>query len=171
VSTTQGILAGEHREEQVRAPVGRNASRTAAFIFQRSPETVRVVGESHCQDALLALGGHRGEEGVEWREHLAALVPEPSNPVDPMAIQVQINGIKVGYLGREDARAYRPVIERLGRHRRLMGAHALLTGGWDRGSGDVGRVGVELQIGAPAQLWREMDHRVGVEAAPGPSGR
>ncbi|MGW8483134.1 HIRAN domain-containing protein [Microbacterium sp. NPDC055903] len=53
------------------------------------------------------------DEEIELTDLVAALVPEPSNPHDSNAIMVQINGQHVGYLEKEDAVRYRPVISRV----------------------------------------------------------
>lgn len=70
-------------------------------------ERVPVVGESHYQDALLAICGASRGESVSF-ECIAELVPEPENPVDPNAIMVRIDGRHVGYLSRENAVMYGP---------------------------------------------------------------
>ena len=132
----------------------------AGGIFDPSPNTVNVVGESFRQDALQAIGG-RGPDGVLRPDQVAALLAEPTNPQDTQAVQVQINGDHVGYLDRADARAYLPVIDRLASEGWLFGCHASLTGGWDRGVSDRGSVGVVLHVGAPSELWQDLDERFG----------
>jgi len=67
-----------------------------------------VAGESHYQDALHAIAGD-GDGEVRF-EATAALVPEPSNPHDPNAVRVEIDGRLVGYLPRAAAVAYGPVV-------------------------------------------------------------
>ena len=64
---------------------------------------VRVVGESHHQDALLVLTGGRRHYGGVRMETVACLRPEPGNSADPEAIAVTIGGRMVGYLSRPDA--------------------------------------------------------------------
>jgi len=71
-------------------------------------ELVNVAGESHYQDALHAIAGS-GDGEVRF-ETTAALVPEPSNPHDPNAVRVEIDGRLVGYLPRAAAVAYGPVV-------------------------------------------------------------
>ena len=39
----------------------------------------------------------------------AAIEPEPTNPYDPMAIRVSIDGATVGYIAREDAQRFAEV--------------------------------------------------------------
>lgn len=75
---------------------------------------VRVVGESHYQDALrLAAGGRAA--GDEFEEHIAvtvALVPEPENPWDGNAVRVDVAVGSlmrtVGYLPGDIAPEYQP---------------------------------------------------------------
>lgn len=70
-------------------------------------EALDVVGESHYQDVLWLLVGDRSSSAVRHAVY-AVLVPESSNPHDPNAVSVQINGQVVGYLSRQDAVSYRP---------------------------------------------------------------
>ena len=60
----------------------------------------RVVGEAHEPDGA---------------EHLlpAQLAPEPHNPHDANAVAIRILGGTVGYLAREDAAIYAPVLDQL----------------------------------------------------------
>ena len=77
---------------------------------------LEVVGESHYQDALWRVAGGRTTERVRV-ETQAMLVREPDNPYDANAIAVWIEGSTVGYLCRDDARAYRPgLLELEARH-------------------------------------------------------
>ena len=62
-----------------------------------------MVGESHYQDALRRIAG----PGAVRHYCGAMLIPEPKNPHDNMAVAVMAVGRRVGYLSREDARAYR----------------------------------------------------------------
>lgn len=68
-----------------------------------------VVGESHYLPALQRLLPHRGK----WSEELettALLIPEPSNRHDRSAVAVQIDGNTVGYLPRDIAPSYQPLL-------------------------------------------------------------
>lgn len=152
------MLGGGAQAVPASGPIAPDAVRARALIFDRSDaHVVEVVGESFHQRELEALAGGRGPDGVERSEHVAGLMMEPSNPVDRNAIEVQINGMAVGHLSRADAIAYHPVLERLARNRLMMGCPAVLTGGWDRGDGDRGSIGVRLPVGTPANLWAQMD--------------
>lgn len=107
---------------------------------------VEVVGESHHQDALLTIsGGQRHYGGVEL-EAVAELVPDPDNPFDPDAVEVDIDGMVVGHLARDDARLLRPLVDdSLTRHGRAT-CRATIRGGWDRGRDEVGFFGVTLRL-------------------------
>lgn len=64
-----------------------------------------VVGESHYQAALLAITG--SSPGVEVAfDCIAELLPEPTNPHDPHAVMVRIEGKCVGYLSRQNAQKF-----------------------------------------------------------------
>lgn len=65
-----------------------------------------VVGESNYQDALRSLAGDHGDRSAA-AEHIATLIPEDTNKFDNKAVCVQINGLTVGYLSRQDARSFR----------------------------------------------------------------
>jgi HIRAN domain len=112
---------------------------------------VGVVGESHYQDALTAIGGGKRTESVRIPTQ-ATLVPEPDNPYDPNAVAVYIAGRKVGHLPRPAAQAFAPVGRRLAGQQQVGACSATITGGWDRGDGDTGHFGVILDLAHPNQL-------------------
>ena len=123
---------------------------------------VDAVGESHYQGTLEAIAGGRTTDGVRNPDHLAALIPEPTNPYDPKAVREVIVPTKggqawghVGHLSREDAVAYRPVIDAAAAVAHVIGCRASLTGGWDRGHGDRGSIGVILALRTPAECAAE----------------
>lgn len=62
-----------------------------------------VVGEAAYQEALRSVAG-RGEVRHECR---AVLATEDSNPHDSNAVAIFVDGKKVGYLSRSDAKRYR----------------------------------------------------------------
>lgn len=131
---------------------------------EREDATLEVVGESNYQEHLLVVAGGRTRDGPANPEQIAVLVPEPRNQYDPNAVSVRISGRHVGYLSREEAIRYAQPT-RLATSRNLaIAIHARLIGGWDRGSGDKGSIGVVLHIGSPAEC---MLNLLG-EAAPKP---
>jgi hypothetical protein len=79
------------------------------------------------------------------------LIPEPTNRYDKNAICVLIDGIRVGYLSREDAVRYGPVTGWMEQRGLMIGCEAFLKGGWYRGRGDTGFVGVSLHLGSPGE--------------------
>jgi HIRAN domain len=68
-----------------------------------------VVGESNYQPALLAITGSSPGQDVA-HDCIAELVPEPTNPHDPNAIMVRVEGRCVGYLSRQNAVKFGPRI-------------------------------------------------------------
>lgn len=73
---------------------------------------MEVVGESHYSDAIrAALPRGSGNEAEVLT--VAALVPEPRNRHDRNAVAVQIGGKTVGYLPRDEATRYAPVLRQL----------------------------------------------------------
>lgn len=113
---------------------------------------LEVVGESNYQEALKGLaGGRKREEGVEIHT-TATLVPEPSNPYDPNAIKVQIDGKLVGYIPRQVAKVLQPIIQKLAEHGEIGACSAIIKGGWYRSKIDQGHFGVVLNLAEPNKL-------------------
>jgi hypothetical protein len=121
--------------------------------------TVEVSGESHYQGTLERIAGGRTIDGARNRDHLAIFLPEPWSPYDPNAVRVYVGPPwgKVGYLSREDAVRYRPVIDRLASLGKVTACRASLKGGWDRGRGDSGSFGVTLHLNTAPNLLLELD--------------
>ncbi|MBW9213246.1 hypothetical protein KV102_00200 [Mumia sp. zg.B53] len=69
-----------------------------------------VVGESNHERELRSLFPGRVRESGAELEGKATLVSEPRNAHDPSAVAVFVNGAKVGYLSRDEARRYQPVV-------------------------------------------------------------
>lgn len=108
-------------------------------------ETLQVVGEASYQDNLWRIvGGRRSPDGRVREDAFAVLAAEPDNLYDASAVAVWIQGLKVGYLSREDAQRYRPGLlaleEQCGKPIALAG---VISGGGMRADGP-GRLGVFL---------------------------
>lgn len=105
-----------------------------------------IVGESHYQKALAEVTGGPRPEGVDHAA-MAELVLEDDNPHDALAVAVLIQGKRVGYLSRRDARRFRG--ELAGHHSPGMRiwCRARVRGGWSRGPSDRGSFGVWLDTG------------------------
>ena len=120
---------------------------------------------------LEQIAGGRGEDGPRIPHHTALLLPEPGNPADANAVRVLVAPSQggparmVGYLNREDAIAYRPVIDRLAEGGYIAMCHVTLIGGFSR----VASFGVILRIGAPWSLMQELT-RTSVPTRAGPRG-
>lgn len=104
-----------------------------------------VVGESHYQENLERVVGGRTEDGAE-HECIATLLPEPENKHDRNAVRVEIDGMIVGYLARDDAKEFLRAARKAGMTREGLPAKALVVGGWDRGKNDRGHFGVRLDL-------------------------
>jgi len=147
----RGGGAGRLLELLGERPAGAQRRRMRAWVGGREPVTIAgasrldIVGESHHQDELLALAGHRAYGGVELQA-VAELVPELDHPIDPMAVSVWIDGRAVGYLARDDARRLHALVVETRRQAGRATCRALIRGGWDRGRADVGRFGVVLLL-------------------------
>lgn len=145
-------------------PVGdlKGDLQVAAILFEPARKMVDVVGEGSHQGSLERVAGGRTVDGPRIRDHSAILMPEPTNPYDPNAVRVVVvpssgSGATIGYLSREDAVAYRPVIDRLAAEGKVAACRASIGGGWERGSDDRGSFGVRLSMGTPEALMKELD--------------
>jgi hypothetical protein len=100
-----------------------------------------VVGESNYQRNLKRICGGKTRDGVEAFK-TATLILEPENPHDENAVRIDIDGMTVGYLSRQEAIRWH--------RRRPPRSHqcsAVIRGGWERGGGDTGHFGVWLNLG------------------------
>ena len=126
--------------------------RTAKVPAMRSEQTFHwpsigdfefeVVGESYYQDALRRIASG-GDQGKVWT---AMLIPEHDNPHDDLAVRVEIEGLKVGHLSRDDARSFRRRLgaKKLSNH--ITACNAMITGGSVRKNGEKLLYGVMLDI-------------------------
>ena len=107
-----------------------------------------VVGESFYQEHLELIANGRTPNGTVTQECLAMIAFEPRNQYDKKAIAVKIAGFIVGYIGK-DQQSW--VASKIRAVKALDGqgafVRARLIGGWDKGSGDVGMIGVALDLG------------------------
>lgn len=127
---------------RVLATVGDQA---AAWIVGDGSYAIGAVGESNYQEALEQLAGGRKRSGVRV-DVTAELILEDENPYDPKAVAVKVDGHKVGYLSRDDARTFREEVgDRLESAGRIH-CKARISGGWDRGPGNRGHFGLRLDI-------------------------
>ena len=102
------------------------------------------VGESHYQAALEAISGPRSGEGVDVEVEACVLL-ENTNPYDPQAVRVDVDGRTVGYLSRPDARAYRRALKSVG-VAEVLTCSGRIRGGWGRGQRDRGHYGIYLDL-------------------------
>lgn len=129
-----------------------------------------VAGESHYFDAIRRVMGEVGEEWKEVRV-TAQLLPEPTNRFDGNAVQVLVGGSVVGYLPKEDAGRYAPVLTTLVEQGWVpqVGAsvHGAITYDFDRSDGlamektFVGSVRLDLaepHLLVPANLPPDVRH-------------
>jgi hypothetical protein len=114
---------------------------------------VDAAGESHYQDALEHIAGGRTCFGVQTPLITAELVREPTNPYDPNAVRIEADGRQLAYVPKEDAPRFHTVIDKLAGQERRATCRARLTGGWDRGRGDRGSIGLQLLTGRRPSVW------------------
>lgn len=99
-------------------------------VLYEGDETLEVVGESFYQENLWHLAGGYNPYGVR-ADVFAVLVPEPDNQYDRNAIRVQVDGLPVGHLSREDAIRYGPGLHKLMEvnHGSYIALRAMIAGG------------------------------------------
>lgn len=120
--------AGENTEQSAEQIGFNSNSRNYAF---------NIVGEQAYQDNLQKIAGKK-EEDSKFVEVVAKVSSDPFNAYDKNAVKVEINGLLVGFLSREDAKHLaRKVINK--------NVPAVINGGWlDEDS--EGSYGVKLAI-------------------------
>jgi hypothetical protein len=98
-----------------------------------------IVGESHYQDALIAIAGAKEEKSKRFKCE-AFIVHEPNNPHDKNACAVVIGDQRVGYLSKQDAKD-----QVLFRNSEgfILKADAMIVGGWSL-KGSEGCYGVKI---------------------------
>ena len=102
---------------------------TAEMLNGRTGGFIRVVGESQYQDAIKDVVKDLLRDGDRY-ETTAVLTGEPNNPHDANAIAVYLEGGgMVGYLPRDEALAYQPLLQRLAKQKKVAACRALIFGG------------------------------------------
>lgn len=107
--------------------------------------SLEAVGESNYQESLENICGGRNKDGHKLIVD-AILFHHDNNEYDALAIAVTIKGELVGYLSRENARQYRESLKDSGFAGLPAVCRAKITGGWDRGDGEIGHFGVRLDL-------------------------
>lgn len=122
-----GVQSLDPLYPQGRVPSSSHAATERMSSLQRGTRTgyllagsnghanTEVAGEFARVDSIHKAIGRKPklDEEIELTDLVAALVPEPSNPHNRNAVMVQINGQHVGYLEKEDAARYQPVIRQV----------------------------------------------------------
>jgi hypothetical protein len=86
------------------------------------------------------------------RRFMAQLVREFRNIQDPDAVRVEIGGYPVGYIAREEAPWFHPVVGELARHGRPATCRAMVTGGSQWGDGGDDPFAVVLDVSVPLRM-------------------
>jgi|GEM_PF-1515004 hypothetical protein len=141
----------------------------AVLFLPKEGATVEVSAVLDCQDTLGLIVGGRTLDGPRKPDHVAILLPEPSGPHGPNAVRVVVIPTrpgqpwgKVGYLSREDALRYRPVIDRVAAIGKVTACRVALKVEFDRGLEDRGYFGVTLHLDIPEKLMLELDRELRV---------
>jgi len=141
-----GFFTKRHESKQSAPPSAPStAPQSIEVTLCDGDETLEVVGESHYQEALWSLVGGPTTEHVRL-DVIAILLQEPTNAYDSNAIAVWVNGLRVGYLSRDNAVLYRPGLLALyQKHGGIpVALNGEIVGGGQRGDG-IGYLGVFLR--------------------------
>jgi hypothetical protein len=103
-----------------------------------------IVGESFYQPAIKRLAGTDNEH-VNEKEFKAFIVPDNDNRHDDRAVRIDIEGMTVGHLSREDARSFRRRLKSKNLTDQITLCKALIVGG-DGWNGNPSFYGVCLNI-------------------------
>ena len=128
-------VATKPRAARQTAPAGRT------IVCGANSYRFEVVGESRYQEVLGRIVGGHNREGHDY-DCFARLVPEPDNTFDANAIQVVIDGEKVGYIPKEGTARIHAALASLG----PLACRARIVGGWRTNQHDAGHFGVKLAI-------------------------
>ena len=129
-------------------------SEPAAITSDMTRYSVDVVGESHYQSSLSAICGGLTEVGHKKIVE-ATLILDDSNSYDDKAVKVEIDRMMVGYLSKENARAYRRRLKATDQVGFKSNCSAMIVGGWNSGDKGKGYFGLKLDI--PAFEQHELD--------------
>ena len=99
----------------------------------------------HHQDTLRKIAGTHDEREGAHVECVAQLVPEPDNPHDGNAIRVDVDGMCIGYLSRDDAPRFRRRLGQKGLTGVTTTCDAIIVGGYVK-RGQHTNYGVRLDI-------------------------
>ena len=137
------------------APYGVGMSEASDLWGQRGWASTEVVGESHYTSSIKALiaTGIKGD-GAEMTAAVQ-LLPEPLNKHDRHAVGVWAGSRQIGYLSRQDAIRYSPVLLALvARGWTPQVSAQIWAQQWSAGGGDRGSVSasVRLQLAEPHML-------------------
>ncbi len=136
------------KKRLIEAPTTRvQALLLGADLDRDALEMIEVVGESNYQEAISLACGRQSDEAVGF-ECVAALVAEPTNPHDPSAIMVQVDGHHVGYLSRKHAILYHPIAEAAARLHIVVACNAYISA-HDPAEAETRNAGVFLHLPAP----------------------
>lgn len=100
-----------------------------------------VVGESNYQTAIEKLTSVNGGEALK-----ALLIPEDNNRYDKKAIRVDINGMTVGYLSRQDATSFRRRLSQKNLSGQVTSCAARIYGGGKTRDGGEKSYGIWLDV-------------------------
>jgi hypothetical protein len=140
----KAVQPKEPKAQEERSSPPREARQKIVEIEDLPYEQYEIVGEASYQAELERTAGPKTEQGVDVRCEIL-LVCESGNRHDRLAVRVDLNGETVGYLARDDARAFRQMLAEEGERGAEVRAPAVITGGWRRPNSE-GHFGIALDL-------------------------
>lgn len=132
----------------------KRSARNVQSVMLEGGSWERIAGVMHYQANIEKVAGGRSKEDVRI-ETFAALVREPNNPEDENAVAVHINGHVVGYLPRDDAKDFQPLLQKLEKQKKVAGCSALVLGGQKKGfRREQHDFGIRIHLPSNAELKR-----------------
>lgn len=139
--------------------VQRKPIRTIEFTEQRDDAWLDIVGEHAYETTLNEILAEHEPGEIPSVNREALVVTEPTNPWDPNAIAVHVIRLSgdadiVGYLSRENAVSYSPVLHAIAPG--VIKAQAQVRGSWTGAGRTPMPPSVRLHLGSPGELAAEM---------------
>lgn len=147
-------MGGKFIKVQVQTSDGGHVDAQAWRFDPVGEHDFEIVGESHFQAQLWSLVGSTAAADERMpHEAVAVLLPVSDNPYDANAVEVHIDGMKVGHLSRDDAADLRADIEELsetnGTAISMIVCNAAIFGGYVTKDGGRAMLGVKLDLELP----------------------
>lgn len=108
-------------------------------------QLLEVVGESNYQNNIKKLIIKHDNTGIN-QECIATLIPESDNKYDKNAVRIDVDGLTVGYLSRNDAILFRELLKTNNLENQVTTCNATINGGFAMNNNKKASYGIFLKI-------------------------